>query len=97
MISFISSLEIVNVILPDLNIFLWIVGCVANVTTVNINGIKTLLANCLSTFLIKDKFLIMVLKVYLKNCTFLFNWSFDIFILVDELVAKVLQNIESYV
>ena len=49
MISFISSFEII-VVTSDLNIFLWIA---ASVAAVNPSGIKTLLANCLSTFYIK--------------------------------------------
>ena len=53
MISFIFSLEIVNVVLPDPNIFLSIAASVANATAVKPNGIKTLLANDLSTFSIK--------------------------------------------
>ena len=41
MISFISSLEIINVVVPDPNIFLWIDGSVADAAagTVNPNGI----------------------------------------------------------
>ena len=46
--SFISSFK-----KPDSNIFLWIAASVANAATVNPNGIKTLLANGLSTFHIK--------------------------------------------
>ena len=53
MISFISSLEIINVVLPDPLIFLWKTTYVANAATVNPNGIKTFLANGLSTFPIK--------------------------------------------
>ena len=37
-ISFISSLEVINVVAPDPNIFLWIAASVA--ATVNPNGIK---------------------------------------------------------
>ena len=47
-ILFISSLEIVNVVLPDQNIFQWIAASVSDATTVNPNGIKVLLANGLS-------------------------------------------------
>ena len=53
MISFIFSLEIINVVLPDPNIFLWIAASVADATAVKPNGIKTLLANGLSAFPIK--------------------------------------------
>ena len=54
MILFISLFEIINVVLPDPNIFSWIAASVADAAAVNPNGIKTLLANGLSTFLIKD-------------------------------------------
>ena len=66
-ISFISSLEIINVVLPDPNIFLWIAVYVADAAAVNPNGIKMLLANGLSTLSFKEasQFLVMV-KVYLK-------------------------------
>ena len=53
MISFISSLGIINVVVPDTNIFLWTAASVADAAGVNPNGIKTLLANGLSTFPIK--------------------------------------------
>ena len=64
MISFISSFEIINVVVhgpksegrPDPNIFLWIfasLGAAAAAAAVNPNGIKKLLANGLSTFFIK--------------------------------------------
>ena len=53
MISFIFSLEIINVVLPDLKTFLWVAASVADATAVKPNGIKTLLANGLSTFPIK--------------------------------------------
>ena len=38
---------------PDPNILLWIAASVADAAVLNPNGIKTLLANGLSTFLIK--------------------------------------------
>ena len=47
-ISFISSFEIIAVVTPDPNIFLWIAASAADVAAVNSNGIKTLLANVLS-------------------------------------------------
>ena len=53
MISFISSLEIINVVVPDQSIFLSIVASVTDAATVNPDGIETLLANGLSTFPIK--------------------------------------------
>ena len=68
MISFISSLEIVNVAVPDTNIFLLIAASVADAAAVNLNGIKTLIVNGLSTYPIKGNqvFLVKVRKVYLK-------------------------------
>ena len=39
-ISFISSLEIIIVVKPDPNIFLWIAASVADAAAVNPNGIK---------------------------------------------------------
>ena len=65
MISFISSLEIIKVVVrkanskerktkihgwPDPKNFLWIAASVADTAAVNPNGIKTLLASGLSTF-----------------------------------------------
>ena len=70
-----SLLEIIKIVrfiesegsLPDLNIFLGIAASVAGAATVNSNGIKTLLANGLSTFPLKAiQFLVMVLIVYVK-------------------------------
>ena len=42
MISTIFSFEIVNVVLSDWKIFLWIAASVADTAAVNPNGIKTL-------------------------------------------------------
>ena len=42
MISTIFSFEIVNVVLSDWKIFLWIAASVADAAAVNPNGIKTL-------------------------------------------------------
>ena len=50
MISFICSLEIINAVMPDPNIFLGIAASVADAAAVNHNDIKTILANGLSTF-----------------------------------------------
>ena len=51
MMSFISSFKIINVLVPDPNIFLWIAASAA--AAVNPNGIKILLASGLSKFLVK--------------------------------------------
>ena len=53
MISFISSLEIINVVIPDPNIFLWRTASIADAASVNPNDIKRLLANGLSIFFTK--------------------------------------------
>ena len=53
MISFVSSLEIINIVLPDPNIFLLTAASVADETAVNPNRIKKFLANGLNAFPIK--------------------------------------------
>ena len=87
MISFISSLEIINVILPDSNIFLWIVTSDAEATFVNPNVIETLLAN---TFPIKGNPLFSNGPRSLPKSLILCDWVFDNFILAKELFSKVL-------
>ena len=52
-ISFISSLEIISVVVPDPNIFLWIAAFVTDAAAINSNGIKTPSSNGLSIFSIK--------------------------------------------
>ena len=53
MMLLIFSFEIINVVTPDSNIFLWIAGSVADAAPVNPNCIKTVLANGLRTSPIK--------------------------------------------
>ena len=71
----------------DPNIFLWIAVSVADATAVNPNGIKILLANGFSTFLLKAiQVLVTLLKSLLKihyNCPILWNFVFDNFILYN--------------
>ena len=55
MITLIPAFEITNVVMPDQKAFFSIAASTADAAAVNPNGIKTLLANGLSTFLIKDK------------------------------------------
>ena len=55
MISFISSFEIVFVFIPYPEMFFQITVSVADASAVNPNGIKTLLADGLSTFSTKGK------------------------------------------
>ena len=52
LIVFMISFKTINVVVPDLNIFLWIAASVA-AATVNPNDIKMLSANGVSVFFIK--------------------------------------------
>ena len=83
----ISSLEIVNAVVPDPNIFLWIAAFVVGAAAVNLNGIKVLLANGLRTFLIKDHPVssnsLRNLRKNLLDFVALCNWIFDNFILAE--------------
>ena len=53
MISVISSLEIINFVVPDPSIFLWIAASVADAGSVNPNRNRAILDSGLSTFSIK--------------------------------------------
>ena len=109
MISFIFSVEIINVIIfakseglvPDPNIFLWIAASVADAASVNPNGIKMLLANVVSTFFIKDNLVfINDPKILPKNpldCPILCKWVLDSFILAKEAFAKDFRSFETCV
>ena len=101
MITSISSLEIIYVLIPDPKSFFWIAASVADVATVNPNGIKTLLASVFSTFFIKGKLVfsngLWNLPKNSPDCPILCNWVFDNFILADELFAKVLRSLETRV
>ena len=81
MISFISSLEIINVVVPGSIIFLSIAAFVSDAAAVNSNGIKKLLANGLSTFFIKDNPVFSngpkSLPKNPPNCAILCNRVFD--------------------
>ena len=72
-------------------IFIWIAACIVDVTAVNPYDTKTLLANGLITFLIKDKLVFRngarSLVRNLPYFTMLGNWVFENFILADELLA----------
>ena len=85
-ISFISSFEVINIVLPDPNIQLWIAASVAVAAVVSPNGIKTLLANRLGTFFMKDNRVFgSGFKSLLKNphdFPILCNWVFDNFIFI---------------
>ena len=91
MISFTSSFEIISVVMSAPKIFIWIAACIVDVTAVNPYDTKTLLANGLITFLIKDKLVFSngarSLVRNLPYFTMLGNWVFENFILADELFA----------
>ena len=78
MISLKSSFEKTNVVLSDPKIFLWIAASVVDPAAVNINGIKTLLANGLSTPLHKGKPIFINgprnLPKNLPDCPILYDW-----------------------
>ena len=72
MISFISSFEIISEVIPGPKMLFWIVAFVAYTAAVTPVGIKTLLANFLSTFFIFLKvYLIVLLTVLLFAIEFL--------------------------
>ena len=103
-ISLISWFEIINVVIndakpegwPDPNIVFWIAASAANAAGFNPNGIKTLLANGLSSFLIKGNSVFSngprSLPKNPPDCPILDNWVFDSFIFANELFAKALQS-----
>ena len=97
MISFISSLEIIVIVIPDPNTFLWIAVSVADAAAVNSDGIKTLLASGLRIFIIEsDQVFSNGPKILTKNspdCHILSNWVFDNFILAEELSSKALRSL----
>ena len=68
-------------------LFLWIAASVTDAADVNPNGIKTLLANGLSTFPIKGNPVFSNGRKSLRknppDCHVLCNWVFDNFMLVD--------------
>ena len=110
MISFISSFEIINIVVcevkskgrPDPNIFLWIAASVADAAAVvDRNGIKTLLGNGFSTFPINGNPVFSngrkSLTKNLPDCPILCNWVFDSFIWVDEPIPIALRSFESCV
>ena len=101
MISFISSFKIINIVMPDPNIFLKIATSVADVAAVNPNDIRTLLANGFNTFFIKyGPVFSNGPKSLPKNppdCPILCNWLFDKLMLTEELFVKALWSCESCV
>ena len=97
----ISSLEIIIAMLPDPNIFLWTAESVAHAVAVKPNGIRTLSAYGLSTFLIKGNPVFSNgPKSLPKNTTdgpILCNWAFNNFISADEPLTKASRSLETSV
>ena len=60
-ISSISSFEIINVLISDPKVFIWIAVSVADAAAVNSNDIEALLAISLRTFLKVDPFFVITL------------------------------------
>ena len=83
MILSISSFEIISAV-PDPKLFFWLAASVADAGAVNPTGIKTLLANGLSTFSIKGKPVFRNRSRSLPrnppNCNILDSWVLDHFI-----------------
>ena len=96
---FVSSLEIINVVLPNPNIFQWINVFVANTAAVNPNRIKTIRASDLSTFPTKGKLGFSNGPASLirnpSDCPVLCSWVFDDFKLAEELFVKASQIFET--
>ena len=96
---FVSSLEIINVVLPNPNIFHWINVFVANTAAVNPNRIKTIRASDLSTFPTKGKLGFSNGPASLirnpSDCPVLCSWVFDDFKLAEELFVKASQIFET--
>ena len=88
MISFISSLEIINVVKPDPNIFLWIAASAADAADV-----KYILS--LSAFPMKGNPVFndspKILPKGPPDCPNLCSWVFEKFILADKPFANVLR------
>ena len=101
MTSHISLWEIIDVAMPGPNIFLWIFASVADAVVVNPYGIKTFLANGLSTFPIKGNPVFgngpQSIPTNPLDCPIIWNWVFHIFILADEPFAKALRSLETCV
>ena len=97
---FISSFDIISVVVPDPKIFLSIPASAANTAAVSPNRIKTLLTNGVITFLINGSPVCnngprSLLKTP-PSCIILDNWVFDSLISVDELFAKGLRRFATY-
>ena len=80
--------------MPEPKVFFWMAASVPDFPVVNPNGIKTLLDNDLSTFVIKGKPVFSNGNKSLSkgplDYTILESWVFDKSILVDEPLGKAL-------
>ena len=96
-----SLFEIINAVIPNKKNIFSIAASVAYIATVSINGIKTLLDNCLTAFFIKGKPVFNNRSRNLpKNpldCIISGNGVFDDFILPDEPFPKALRSLETCV
>ena len=77
----------------------WITASHADATSVNLNGIKKLLANGLNTFFIKDKTVFSNeskgLPKNFSDCLILNKWAFHNFVLADELFTKASRSLKT--
>ena len=87
--------------MPDRNIFLWIAMSAVDAATVSSKGIKTLLADDLSTLFIKSKPVFSngpkILPRNPPDCPILCKWFFDNFMLGYKPFAKALRRFETCV
>ena len=105
MILFNSSFENINVVIPDLIFFFffffWIDASTSDNSKINPNGIRTLLADGLSTLSIKGKPDFSngprSLPKNPPNCIILDSWVFGNFTLDDEQGSKSLRILEACV
>ena len=96
---FMTSFEIINVLIPDSKVFFGITPSVANAAA-NSNVIKTLLANDFSIFFISMPFFSNCPNLLPRNpsdCTILSKCVFDNFILADKPFAITLQSLATCV
>ena len=99
MISLISWFEIINIILPDPNIFLWTAASAADAAAGNPSGIKMFLANgsIIFHFLLKAiQLLVMVLKVYLKIILIINFFVFEFLIVILYWQINHLEKLEEF-
>ena len=94
--SFISAFDFISVVVPDPQMFLFIPASAADAATVNPNGIKTLLANDLTTFFMNGSPLFnngpRSLPRNPPDFMILDNWVFDNLMPVGQLFVKTLQK-----